>query len=289
MSLVDYPLVSVRLMVYNNEPFIREAIESILMQNTEFKVEIVVGDDFSTDNTLKIIRSYESTKKIKIKILDRPVGGEYWCKRKNKNASVRTNFMDIVENCSGKYIAFLDGDDYWADPLKLQKQVSFLEQNTDFGICFHNVAIYDQENNKLIDDNITREVKETTDIIELANGNYIHTPSVMLRNDFVIPDWFEKSPIGDWTLYMIVLKEKKIKKLKEVMSVYRTHDTSIWSRLSQEAKINRTLTSVKLVLENLELPVAVKGILMNIVPDKSKKLKRINTVLNRVKKFLRIL
>ncbi|WP_417372073.1 glycosyltransferase family 2 protein, partial [Gelidibacter japonicus] len=83
------PLVSVRLMVYNNEPYIREAVESILMQKTEFRVEIVVGDDFSTDNTLKIIRSYEDTEKINIRILDRPVGGEYWRKRKSKNASVR--------------------------------------------------------------------------------------------------------------------------------------------------------------------------------------------------------
>src|SRR5690606_33947270 len=121
--------VSVRLMTFNHAPFIREAIESILMQKTNFFVEVVVGDDFSTDSTLDILKQYESTDNIHIKILNRKKGDEYWFKRQERGRSY--NFQNILENCTGKYVALLDGDDYWIDPLKLQKQVDFLEENPD--------------------------------------------------------------------------------------------------------------------------------------------------------------
>ncbi len=247
------PLVSVRLMVYNNEPYIREAVESILMQKTEFRVEIVVGDDFSTDNTLKIIRSYEDTEKINIRILDRPVGGEYWRKRKSKNASVRTNFIDIVENCHGKYVALLDGDDYWTDPLKLQKQVDFMEANPEYAICFHEVQIFNQQRKSLEEDTITKRVLPTTESIDLAQGNYIHTPSVLFRNDFNIPNWFSKSPLGDWTLYMLAATNGKVYKIEDTMAVYRQHEESIWSKKSNEYRISNTLKSFRIIDENLVL------------------------------------
>src|SRR5690606_15395238 len=116
--------VSVRLMTFNHAPFIREAIESILMQKTNFFVEVVVGDDFSTDSTLDILKQYESTENIHIKILERRIGDQYWQKRQRHGRFY--NFYSILENCNGKYIALLDGDDYWTDPLKLQKQIDFL-------------------------------------------------------------------------------------------------------------------------------------------------------------------
>jgi len=111
-------------MVYNQEEFIDEAMKGIMMQKTDFKVEVVVGDDFSTDKTLELIRKYENTENIHIKILDRKKGDAYWTKRQAKGRLY--NFINIIENCSGKYIALLDGDDYWTDPAKLQKQFDLL-------------------------------------------------------------------------------------------------------------------------------------------------------------------
>ena len=131
----DAFMLSVRLMTFNHEPFIREAMDGIMMQESNFKIEVVVGDDFSTDNTLKIIRQYKNTENITIKILEREKNDGYWNKRQKLGRLY--NFTNILENCSGKYIALLDGDDYWTDPLKLQKQVDILEQSPDCIACHH--------------------------------------------------------------------------------------------------------------------------------------------------------
>ena len=130
-------LVSVRLMVYNHESFIDQAIEGILKQKTNFLVEVVIGDDFSTDKSLEIIRKYQNTATVHFKILERKVGDDYW---KNRQKLGRLhNFYNIIENCTAKYIALLDGDDYWTDPFKLQKQVDFLKANPDYVGCFHKI------------------------------------------------------------------------------------------------------------------------------------------------------
>lgn len=247
---MSQPLVSVRFMVYNNEPYIREAIESILMQQTNFKVEIVVGDDFSTDNTLEIIKSYSNTENISIKILERPIGGDYWKTRQKLGRLY--NFKNIVDNCKGKYIALCDGDDYWTDPLKLQKQVDFLEANFEYNICFHSVKLFDEEARTFVKDSITRKVDLTTTVVDLAKGNYMHTPSVVLRNNFRIPSWFNKVTIGDWALYMIAIKEGKVKKIEAEMAVYRLHNASIWSNKSIEVRKKHTQETVRLIYKNLK-------------------------------------
>jgi len=259
---MNKPKVSVCMIVYNHEDFIEEAINGVLSQKTNFDVEFVISNDASTDNSDKVILDLiQDTRGIKINYFNHI-----------KNKGMMENFIFSLEKCQGKYIALCEGDDYWTDPLKLQKQVDFLEGNPDYGICFHNVAIFDQANQKIIEDNITREVKETTDINELAKGNFIHTPSVMLRNDFVIPDWFKDSPIGDWTLYMLAIKSRKIKKLDEIMVVYRMHDTSVWSRLSQKVRNDKTRISVRLIADNLELPEkALKTINSRLKVKKKKK------------------
>ena len=177
---MSYPyLVSIRLMVYNHESYIRETIDGILKQKTNFIVEVVIGDDFSTDKSLEIIREYQSTSTIHFKILERNVGDDYWQNRQMRGRL--HNFYNIIENCTGKYIALLDGDDYWTDPYKLQKQVDFLEANTDFSVCFHKVSVLnmlDETQNHVSNQN----QKSVLDIFDLAlNGNFIHTVSVVYR------------------------------------------------------------------------------------------------------------
>ncbi|UJH92520.1 glycosyltransferase [Antarcticibacterium sp. 1MA-6-2] len=134
--------LSVRLMTYNHSGYIEEALRSIDIQRTKFDFEVVVGDDFSTDDTLLKIRNFKfNNKKLHLKILNRQIGDEYHQERREKGRLF--NFVNIIQNCSGSYVALLDGDDYWTDPLKLQRQVDFLEANNDFSICFHNVNIED--------------------------------------------------------------------------------------------------------------------------------------------------
>lgn len=244
------PLVSVRLMVYNNEDFIRDTIEGILMQKTTFPVEVVVGDDFSTDNTLTIIKSYKNTEKISIRILDRPVGGEYWQKRNHKNASVRTNFMDILENCKGDYIALLDGDDYWTDPFKLQKQVDFLEGNNDYFFVSSNSKLF--KNNKIIQTAIEGDVN----IYDFIIGNKLgrQTAAFLFRsnnlNEFL--DYLKRYawPFGDLALIFWCLKNGKGRVFKDTMAYYRVHDLGLWSSAKEEDRIKNFIVFYALVFKS---------------------------------------
>lgn len=224
-------MLSVRLMTYNHEAFIREAMDGIMMQKTNFAFEVVVGDDFSKDKTLEIIRSYiGKDERISVRILDRPVGGEYSVIRKEKGRLY--NFSNIVANCKGKYIAILDGDDYWTDELKLQRQVDFMEANPQCSICFHKANILYKGKTAL------HPVPESPDGFyaydELyTKFNFITTAAVVFRNFGPLPDWFHKLPYGDMGLYYMLARNGTIAGLPEVMSVYRLHEKGIWHSKKQ--------------------------------------------------------
>jgi glycosyltransferase involved in cell wall biosynthesis len=260
------PIVSICIITFKQEKYIKKCIEGALMQKTNFNFEIVIGDDSSPDLTTKICEEYFMKYPQLINFETNMV-----------NLGMIGNWVKTIGRCKGKYIAICEGDDYWTDPLKLQKQVDFLEANTDYGICFHNIKLFNQETKEFSEDTITRNVDETTDVSELTKGNYIHTPSVMFRNDFTIPDWFKESPIGDWTLYMLAIKDRKIKKMDEVMAVYRKHNEGIWSKKSKKHRILNTLKSFSLIYENLLLPKEVKPIL-------NEKIKYFTNVLNQLSK-----
>ena len=222
--------LSVRLMTYMHESFVNQAMDGIMMQKTDFKIEVVVGDDFSTDRTLEIIKLYKNTESIDVKILKREKGDEYW--RKRQKLGRLYNFTNILENCTGKYIALLDGDDYWTDPLKLQKQVDFLEANKEYSLCYHRVnleinGIVDTDENDITEKrykNIPDKTKIGIDDL-LKQGNFIHTPSVMFKKTDLkeIPFETKYSTVGDYFLYIMLTADnnKFIKKLQDKMAVYR--------------------------------------------------------------------
>ncbi len=212
--------MSVCVITYNHEKYISAAIEGILMQQASFPFEIIIGEDCSTDSTRSIVKEYADDN---IDIIKTQFPEE--------NRGMITNFSLVLQAAKGKYVAICEGDDYWTDPLKLQKQVDFLEANTDYSICFHNVKIWREVEQELVDDFITTDVPETTDVYLLAKENYIHTPSVIVRkNDKVLPDIEKlgKLSVGDYPLYMLYAKYGKIKKLQDCMAVYR-HGTGVWS------------------------------------------------------------
>jgi glycosyltransferase involved in cell wall biosynthesis len=223
--------LSVRLMTYMHEPFIKQAMDGIMMQKTDFKIEVVVGDDFSTDRTLEIIKSFKNTESIDIKILKREKGDEYWQKRQKLGRLY--NFTNILENCTGKYISLLDGDDYWTDPLKLQKQVDFLEKNKDYALHSTNANIYKNK-----EKSITKQPSRSFRAIEILKKNFTYTASLCFRKeDISRPDFFNKSPAGDWLLILYALKSKKGYFSNEVTCVYRIHEGGIWSQLEKENKM----------------------------------------------------
>jgi len=217
------PNVSVLCATYNHENYIEDAIKGFLLQETNFAFEIIIHDDASTDNTQKIVQKYQAMYPNIIKPIFQ-----------TENQYSKGNFRplaDMIEGAEGDFLALCEGDDYWTDPLKLQKQVDFLEKNQEYSICFHNVKIFDQTNSVLTNDDITREVAETTTIEDLAHGNYMHTPSVVFRNNRIIfPESFCKSPVGDYFIHMLNAKHGKIKKMDDCMGVYRVHSNGVWSQ-----------------------------------------------------------
>ena len=136
MSLSS-PLLSICCITYNHENFIRQALDGCLMQQTNFPIEIIIHDDASTDNTANIIREYQGKHPHLIKTI---------LQRENQYSAMGFGFIsNVFKEAQGKYIALCEGDDYWTDPLKLQKQVDFLEANPDFAICFHNAVVINED------------------------------------------------------------------------------------------------------------------------------------------------
>ncbi|KQO20442.1 hypothetical protein ASF10_17345 [Flavobacterium sp. Leaf82] len=239
-------MVSVVMTTYRHELYIREAIESILMQQTNFEFEFIIADDCSPDNTLEIIESIidKHPKSYRIKYF-----------RQEQNLGMQKNGIFAFEKCSGKYTAFCEGDDYWTDPLKLQKQVDFLEENPDYVICYHKVKVL--QNGVLKEDSITQKAAETTTIKDLAKGNYIHTCSVVFRNNLFdnLPAYFYKSPVGDYFLHLLNARYGKIKFHDESMGVYRLHENSVWSSKTQAKREQIWIGFLKKIRKNFDKEV----------------------------------
>jgi len=211
--------VSVVMITYNHSLYIKQAIESIISQKTNFDFELVICNDKSTDDTDAIIKET---------IASNPNGHKVKYYNNEVNLGMMPNSVSALEKASGKYIALCEGDDYWCDDQKLQIQADFLENNPDFSICFHNVYLL--TGTELKEDNPRKKIPEITTIKDLAKNNYIHTPSVMYRNNlFELPKYFGEAPIGDYFLHMLNAQHGKIKYMDKIMSVYRIHNTSYWS------------------------------------------------------------
>lgn len=241
-------MLSVAMITYGHSQYLEEAIESILMQQTSFDFELVISNDCSPDNTDKIIQE----------IIDsNPNGNKIKYYSHKKNIGMMPNFIFTLEKCKGKYIALCEGDDYWTDPLKLQKQVDFLETHKDFSICFHNVNIL--TGNEFVEENIRKGIPSVTTISNLATQNYIHTPSVVYRNGLIpeFPVYFSKTPIGDYFLHMLNAKYGKIKYIDEIMAVYRVHDTSYWSSKDRLERIRIWVEFIENIKENFDTEIQI--------------------------------
>lgn len=211
-------LVSVHMITYNHEKYILKAIESVLSQKTTFRFELIVSDDNSLDNTKKIIKNYEnhSSNKI-IKVLN------------EKNQGMIKNFLNTFKKCKGKYIAFCEGDDYWTDPYKLQKQVDFLEANPEYGMVHTDFDELVVQSNKLTK-NVIRTMnppqiwQEGSEFVKWFIGGYakIITCTVCFRKDifdktYNIKEYFGYSFIkmGDVQLFCNIAGNSSVKYLDD--------------------------------------------------------------------------
>ena len=212
----NVPLVTVCIVTYNHAPYIRECLDGVLMQETGFALELVIHDDASTDGTTAIVKEYV----VKYPHLIKPI-----LQAENQYSKGHRIFPKVFAAARGKYTAVCEGDDYWTDPLKLQKQVDFLVANPDYVSCFHWSHIYHEDTQQLVRSPYgPKEKKEyyTTDDL-LMYSNFIATASVMFRNrsPLVLPPNYDAFEIGDFPLHIALSKEGKIGFIDKWMSVHR--------------------------------------------------------------------
>ena len=221
---VANPLVSILCVTYNHKDYIAQALDSFLMQKTNFKFQVIVGDDCSTDGTTDILKEYAK----KYPDIIKPIFRE-------KNIGATKNSLEVYSNAKTPYVAICEGDDYWIDEYKLQKQVDFLETHPDYSICFHPVkVVYDG-----FDFEKTDEIYPTQKMIEsgttfelLLKGNFIQPASVVYHwmfNQTNAKQYFLDISPGDWFISLLHAKEGKIKMLPEIMAAYRRHPQGVWS------------------------------------------------------------
>jgi glycosyltransferase involved in cell wall biosynthesis len=217
------PKVSVLMITYNHEPFIAQAIESALMQETTFNFEIVIGEDCSTDETRKIVRDFQRKYPEKIRLL-----------LPERNLGMHCNYFQTLRACSGQYIAVLDGDDFWTSPHKLQRQADFLDSHPDYTVCFHNVTVFREGAEESGWLHCPPDQKQTCTVEDLLKGNFIPTCSVMRRNGLIteLPEWTYGLKMLDWPIHILNAQHGYIGYIDETMAAHRMHSDGLYSGLS---------------------------------------------------------
>jgi glycosyltransferase involved in cell wall biosynthesis len=225
-------LVSVCCSTFNHEKFITKALDGFLMQKTNFKIEILINDDCSEDNTVSILKEYN---KLYPGFFDITFQSE-----NQFSKGVKPFAQMLFPRVKGKYIALCEGDDFWTDPDKLQKQVDFLEKNQDYSVCFHKCKIVDENNLEF--DSETFYHLEPKDYVgsELLEKWSVPTASVMFRSEFINQiQKRAKTPgylYGDTPMFLTLLENGKARCLADIMSAYRIHSGGI-SRIKSKKHI----------------------------------------------------
>lgn len=206
----NHPLLSVCLITYNHANYIKQAIEGILLQKTDFSWELIIADDCSTDGTREIIIDFQKQYPDLIKLI-----------LQEKNVGPAKNWADLITSPTSKYVAYLEGDDYWTDPLKLKRQVDFLEKNPRYVGTYHNTTVISEDKTYLF----RYDMKEEMSIVDTISIIAPFHPSsfVFRKNALKLPPWIYRVKSGDMAWYSIVAANGPFRKVGDVCSVYRKH------------------------------------------------------------------
>lgn len=238
-------MISVCCITYNHGKFISNAVEGFLMQRTDFEYEILIGEDCSTDGTREILDEYASKYPDKIKLIT-----------SENNVGANNNVVRTIQAARGKYTAFCDGDDYWINPDKLQKQVDFLENNPDYVICCHYYKEIDSTGNLLyVNPNPVTLEYDYNDLIVNRQAETA-TSSLVVRKDCIKDlfdqEWYPNCNAADkfLKLFATFYSRKKIYVIPEVMSCYRKHNGGVWSMKSAEFLRKKQLSDFNIIVNN---------------------------------------
>ena len=223
---VEKPLVSVYVITYNHEKYISEAIDSFLMQKTDFPFEIVIGEDCSTDNTRKIVEEYKKKYPNIIKII---VG--------EKNVGMHKNAQRTIEACRGKYLAICEGDDYWIDKDKLQIQINEMKNYPNIDFSFHLASSIDNLGMKIESKLKKKDKLYSLKEIITADFHLVQTNTIMIKKekmDKLNFDLISKSPVGDVWIKINGAIPNGALFINRIMSTYRVCSESSWTLSIQQ-------------------------------------------------------
>ncbi len=215
------PKVSVAMVTYRHEPFLAQAIESVLTQRTSFEIELVIGDDCSPDRTAQIARDFAARYPELIRFHSAAT-----------NLGLTYNLDRTIGQCRGQYVAWLEGDDYWTSPEKLQRQADFLDANPDCAWCFTRAIVVDEEGRKIETKPVIHEAKTKYTLAEYLDRLFQpRACTVMFRHRLFdkFPDWYFGLPTGDMPLHVLNAEHGDIGLVDEEMAAYRIHPGGVWS------------------------------------------------------------
>ena len=243
----DGPIVSILCLTYNHENYIEEAIDSFLMQETNFPFEIIIHDDTSTDNTVNKIKTYAERYPHIIKTI---------LQKENQYSQGKRVALFLYEKAKGKYYAVCEGDDYWIDSKKLQIQIDLMKQNPECHMSFHAAESrfnHDKFGKIIAKHANSNKVFSISEVI-LGGGGFCPTASIVVRKEVIsnLPDFFYAAPVGDYPLQIFASLNGGLLYIDRVMSVYRKGVEGSWSHsmknIDNKRKLyNRTIKTLNML------------------------------------------
>ncbi|MEI9915802.1 MAG: glycosyltransferase [Methylovirgula sp.] len=214
------PLVSVVITTFNHDAYIEQALRSVATQVTPFDIEILVGEDHSKDETAEIASRVAREFPNRVRLFLHP-----------ENLGGHANFDFLWSRARGKYIAWLEGDDFWTDRTKLKRQVQALEATPEATFCFHNAAVLQPRESRISNPYPGLKKQSLLAFEDMISYNGIMTSSVMYRRGVVarMPAWIHGLKVGDWPLHLVHAIHGKAVFLPRVMSTYRVHAGGVWT------------------------------------------------------------
>jgi glycosyltransferase involved in cell wall biosynthesis len=250
------PLVSVCMITYNHGSYIEQAILSVLNQKVSFDLELVIGEDCSSDDTREKCKFLAQKYPHIIRLLENP-----------KQLGMIQNFRRTYAACKGRYVAMLEGDDFWIHPDKLQMQFDYMESNPEIAACFTNLNVLDEFNAGKIYPFYEKgkQPHAVSSLIDILRNNFIATLTVFYRKNLVssIPEWFNGLKMGDWPLHILFAHHGKLGFMDVVTATYRKHGGGVNSGADNETKFITYLESLKKIEQNL--PISSRKVLKKTI------------------------
>jgi glycosyltransferase involved in cell wall biosynthesis len=231
---IEHLKLSILIVTYNHERFITKALDSLLNQNFDCSVEVIIADDGSSDNTLAIIKDYEGKdSRFKYGYLD-----------KTKNLGITKNYQRGFAACSGEYVAVLEGDDYWISPFKLRKQADFLDEHLECDLCSVNYFVFEEDQSDIFPRTLISSGYRLITARDLIEDNLVGNFSTcMYRKSAInkLPRNLFEICSYDWIVNICIARNSFIGFLNEPMSVYRLHSEGVWSQMTNIEKMTNQI------------------------------------------------